>query len=316
MFVCWFETAKCVSGCETAKCESACLSWNLTFYKTLRRGERNIDLHVSLAAHSSSTVWNSQLLLTRQMWFCTILIIVCNKTQKAKRKGAGKQLKLLPHLLYEDKNTDFEGRSPLAEQTTATCCIITQINEHHQTHRNLKIGKDSRKLLSNHYKSIVDLCHQQSSSLFWFPCSDSSMLSGLALKWSLLHKLNHQDTSSWKQIEEDTRAEESLKLRRKDNIPVQDQGWRVRQTRFWVIQSNLPEICSSKFPFLTRPAGSALLLLLKERRVKRPAGEEQEGEGTLESALTTSKLLKIQDVVEERNHSNLIKHSSLKDHKN
>lgn len=48
---------------------------------------------------------------------------------------------------------------------------------------------------------------------------------------------------------------------------------------FYLI-SNLPESCGPKFPFWTRPAGSALLiLLLKERWVKRPAGEEQEGEG-------------------------------------
>ncbi|MEQ2193018.1 hypothetical protein XENOCAPTIV_021618 [Xenoophorus captivus] len=40
---------------------------------------------------------------------------------------------------------------------------------------------------------------------------------------------------------------------------------------------NLRDRRGSEFSFCTKPAGSAFLLLLKERWLKRPAVEEQEG---------------------------------------
>lgn len=50
---------------------------------------------------------------------------------------------------------------------------------------------------------------------------------------------------------------------------------------------DLPERPGPEFPFSTRPAGTALLLLLKERWDKRPACEEQEGRGGLEKVASS-----------------------------
>lgn len=52
-------------------------------------------------------------------------------------------------------------------------------------------------------------------------------------------------------------------------------------------QLDLPERPGPEFPFSTRPAGTALLLLLKERWDKRPACEEQEGRGGLEKVASS-----------------------------
>lgn len=58
---------------------------------------------------------------------------------------------------------------------------------------------------------------------------------------------------------------------------------------------HLPGRLGPEFPFSTKPDGTALLLLLlKERWVKRPACEEQEGRGILKGGVSFRKLSKAQ----------------------
>lgn len=89
---------------------------------------------------------------------------------------------------------------------------------------------------------------------------------------------------SSKHMTEDTGREI---MREKYDIPARAKGWREAHTSSGLSAShapilNLPERPGPEFPFSTRPAGTALLLLLlKERWVKRPACEEQEGRRNL-----------------------------------